>query len=178
MLHFDKEKVRKILENIEPPRGRFEYFTSSNGVLVIVDYAHTPDALEKIFMALQEVKPKTGKIISVFGCGGDRDPSKRSKMGRIGVAMSDIPIFTSDNPRSEDPNKIIADMTASLYPDMLSKIKQIPNRREAIQTAVKLAQKDDVILCAGKGHEDYQEIKGVKHHFDDMEEFKNAYGKL
>lgn len=175
LLGFDVEKVNKILETIEPPRGRFEYFTSSSGVLVVVDYAHTPDALEKVFLTVREIKPKDGKIISVFGCGGDRDPSKRPKMGNIGASFSDITIFTSDNPRSEDSNKIIADMTASLYPDMMPKVKQIPNRYEAILEAVKLTQKGDVILCAGKGHENYQEIKGVKTHFDDMEEFKKAY---
>ena len=151
--------------------------------MVIVDYAHTPDALEKILLAIREIKPKdsnpseASKIISVFGCGGDRDPLKRSKMGKIGVAMSDIPIFTSDNPRSEDPNKIIADMVAELYPEDFKKVKTISNRHEAIMEGVKLAQKGDIILCAGKGHEDYQEIKGVKHHFNDMEEFKNAYAK-
>jgi UDP-N-acetylmuramoyl-L-alanyl-D-glutamate--2,6-diaminopimelate ligase len=166
--------VSKILENIEPPAGRFQHFTSASGVLVIVDYAHKPDALEKIFSAVKETKKTDGKIISVFGCGGDRDPLKRPKMGRIGAANSDIAIFTSDNPRSEDPNKIIADMTAELYPEELKKVKIIPNRREAILEAVKIAQKGDVILCAGKGHENYQIIKGVKSHFDDVEEFQRA----
>jgi len=183
LLHFDIDKVGKILESIEPPRGRFDHFTSRNGVLVIVDYAHTPDALEKVLLTISEIKTKEssphtngrGKIISVFGCGGDRDPLKRSKMGRIGVALSDIPIFTSDNPRSEDPNKIIADIMSGLYTDDFKKVKSIPNRREAILEAVKIAQKGDVILVAGKGHEDYQEIKGVKNHFDDMEELKKAF---
>ncbi|MFA5791481.1 MAG: UDP-N-acetylmuramoyl-L-alanyl-D-glutamate--2,6-diaminopimelate ligase [Candidatus Paceibacterota bacterium] len=175
LLGFDIKKVNKILENIKPPRGRFEHFTSKNGVLVIVDYAHTPDALEKILLAIKEIKEETSRIISVFGCGGDRDPLKRSKMGRIGVALSYISIFTSDNPRSEDPNKIIADMMAELYGEESKKVKSIANRHEAILESVKLAQKGDIILCAGKGHEDYQDIKGVKYHFDDMEEFKKAY---
>lgn len=178
LLCFDMQKVCKILENVEPPRGRFEHFTTQNGVLVIVDYAHTPDALEKILEAIKEIKPANGKLISVFGCGGDRDSLKRSKMGRIGVALSDIPIFTSDNPRSEDPNKIIADMMAELYPEDLKKVKAIPNRHKAILEAVKIAQSGDIILCAGKGHEDYQEVKGEKHHFDDMEEFQKAYARL
>lgn len=177
LLLFDMEKVERILENIEPPRGRFEHFTSPNGVIVVVDYAHTPDALEKILLAIREIKGKESRIISVFGCGGDRDPLKRTKMGRIGVALSYIPIFTSDNPRNEDPNKIIADMMAELYPEDLKKVKTITNRHEAILESVKLAQKGDIILCAGKGHEDYQEIKGVKYHFDDMEEFKKAYAE-
>ncbi|OGI95840.1 hypothetical protein A2917_01175 [Candidatus Nomurabacteria bacterium RIFCSPLOWO2_01_FULL_42_17] len=178
LLGFDMNKVNKILEDIDPPRGRFEHFTSKNGVLVILDYAHTPDALENVFMTIREIKPKTGKIISVFGCGGDRDSSKRPKMGSIGASFSDIAIFTSDNPRSEDPDKIIYDMMDALYPDTRAKVKLISDRREAIREAVKLAQKDDVILCAGKGHENYQEIQGVKHHFDDMEELKKAYAKL
>jgi len=178
LLGFNMPKVDKILEEIEPPRGRFEHFTSRSGVLVIVDYAHTPDALGKVLLAVREIKPKNGRIISVFGCGGDRDPFKRPKMGRIGVAMSDIPIFTSDNPRSEDPNKIIADMMADLLPEDSKKVRNIPNRREAILEAVKLAQKNDVILCAGKGHEDYQEINGVKNHFDDMEELKKAFQEV
>jgi UDP-N-acetylmuramoyl-L-alanyl-D-glutamate--2,6-diaminopimelate ligase len=177
LLGFDMPKVNKILENIEPPKGRFDHFMSKSGVLVIVDYAHTPDALEKVFLTVREVKPKNGRIISVFGCGGDRDPSKRPKMGNIGASFSDTAIFTSDNPRSEDPNKIIVEMMASLHSDTRLKVKSIANRREAIKEAVKLAQKGDVILCAGKGHEDYQEIKGVKNHFDDMEELEKAYSQ-
>ena len=177
LLDFDMNGVSKILENIGPPRGRLEHFSSENGVLVVVDYAHTPDALKKVLLVAQEIKSKGGRLITLFGCGGDRDPLKRPKMGRIGVAMSDIPIFTSDNPRSEDPNKIISEMAGELYPEDLKKVRLIPDRREAIQEAVKLAQSGDIILVAGKGHEDYQEIKGVKNHFDDMEEFKKAYNK-
>ena len=175
LLGFDAAKVNKILENIEPPCGRFEHFTSGNGVLVIVDYAHTPDALEKILEAVREIKSKEGKFISVFGCGGDRDPLKRPIMGKIGTTNSDIAIFTSDNPRSEDPDKIIEEMKTNLSDGDLQKVKTISNRSEAIQEAVKLAQKGDIILVAGKGHEDYQIIKGVKHHFDDMEELKKAF---
>lgn len=178
LLGFDIAKVKKILENVEPPAGRFQHFTSPSGVLVIVDYAHTPDALQKILEATQEIKPQNGRLIAVFGCGGDRDSLKRSKIGRVGVALSDIPIFTSDNPRSEDPNKIIVDMMAELYPEDLKKVKIIPNRREAILETVKLAKSGDVILCAGKGHEDYQEILGVRYHFNDMEEFQKAYARL
>lgn len=176
LLGFDMPKVNKILETIEPPRGRFEHFTSKNGVLVIVDYAHSPDALEKILLAIKDIKPKESRIISLFGCGGDKDPFKRPIMGRLGATLSDIAIFTSDNPRSEEPNDIINQMKTTLSVDELKKVKAISNRREAILEAVKLAQKGDIILAAGKGHEDYQEIKGVKSHFDDMEEFKKAYG--
>jgi UDP-N-acetylmuramoyl-L-alanyl-D-glutamate--2,6-diaminopimelate ligase len=175
LLGFDVSKVNKILEDIKPPRGRFEHFTSGSGVLVVVDYAHTPDALEKILSAIKEIKPEKGRIISVFGCGGDRDPIKRKIMGSIGATLSDIAIFTSDNPRSEDPDKIIEQMKEGLSKEDLEKVTTNANRHEAIKEAVKLAVRGDIILCAGKGHEDYQEIKGVKHHFDDIEEFKKLY---
>lgn len=175
LLDFDMLKVNKILENIEPPAGRFQHFMSPTGILVVVDYAHTPDALEKILNAIREIKLENSKIISVFGCGGDRDPYKRPIMGKIGAINSDIAIFTSDNPRSEDPETIIEQMKEGLSDEDLEKVKTIPNRREAILESIKLAQKGDIILCAGKGHENYQEIKGVKYHFDDVEEYKNAY---
>lgn len=184
LLGFDAEKVKKIIENIEPPRGRFEHFLSKTGVLVVVDYAHSPDALEKILLAIKDLlasgenetnPPKAGKIISIFGCGGDRDPLKREIMGNIGATLSDITIFTSDNPRSEDPEKIIEQMKAGLSTEQLNKVQTIANRHEAILEGVKLAVKGDIILCAGKGHETYQEIKGTKYHFDDMEEFRKAY---
>ena len=175
LLHFDIDKVGEILENIQPPRGRFDHFTSKDEVLVIVDYAHTPDALQKVLLTMKEINQAGGKIISVFGCGGNRDPTKRPIMGKIGATLSDVAIFTSDNPRSEDPEKIIEEMKTDLLVDMLKKVKTISNRREAISEAVKIAKKGDIILCAGKGHEDYQEIKGVKNHFDDMEELKKAF---
>ena len=172
LLGMDKEKVKELMKNIEPPAGRFQYFNSLNGVLVIVDYAHTPDALENVLKTIQGIRKEGNKIISVFGCGGDRDPLKRKIMGKIGATNSDIAIFTSDNPRSEDPDKIINEMKVDLSQEDLKKVKTISNRHEAILEAVKLAQGGDIILCAGKGHENYQEIKGVKSHFDDMEEFK------
>ena len=177
LLGYDMNKVNKILENIEPPRGRFEHFTSPNGVLVVVDYAHTPDALEKILLAIKDIKPIKGRIISVFGCGGDRDTMKRKIMGHIGATLSDVAILTSDNPRSEDPEKIIEQMKEGLSPEDLKKVTTNSNRHEAILEAVKMATRGDIIICAGKGHEDYQEIKGVKHHFNDIEEFKNAYAE-
>lgn len=173
----DKNQLKEILKNVKPPAGRFEHFTSESGVLVIVDYAHTPDALENVLKTIQNIK-KEGKVISVFGCGGDRDPMKRKVMGKIGASLSDIAIFTSDNPRSEDADKIIEQMKEDLSQEELGKVKTISNRHEAILEAVKIAQRGDIILCAGKGHENYQEIKGVKHHFDDMEEFKKAYEQL
>lgn len=175
LLGFDMKKVNTVLESIEPPKGRFESFTAPNGVLVVIDYAHKPDALEKIFTAIKEVSTNGGKIISVFGCGGDRDTTKRPIMGRIGAQNSDIAIFTSDNPRSEDPDQIISQMKVGLSKEELQKVITIPDRRQAILESVRLAKAGDVILCAGKGHEDYQIIKGVKTHFDDMEEYKKAY---
>ena len=174
LLGFNMEKVKKAMENVKPPTGRFDYYIAKGGVMVAVDYAHTPDALLKILTAVREIVPEGKKLISVFGCGGDRDPFKRSKMGKIGAELSDIAIFTSDNPRSEDPNKIIDMMQTDLSEEDKNKIKIISDRREAIKESVKIAQAGDIILCAGKGHEDYQEIKGVKIHFNDIEEF----GKL
>jgi len=177
LLGVDKEKVKELMKNVEPPAGRFQYFKTPSDVLVIVDYAHTPDALENVLKTIQNMRKEVAKIISVFGCGGDRDPMKRKIMGKIGATLSDFTIFTSDNPRSEDPEKIIEQMKEGLSAEDLKKVKTNPNRLEAIKEAVKMAQKGDIILCAGKGHENYQEIKGVKHHFDDIEEFKKLYAK-
>ena len=176
LLGLDGEKIKEAMKNVEPPRGRFQYFKTPSEVLVIVDYAHTPDALQNVLKTVQGMRKEGNKIISVFGCGGDRDPTKRPVMGKIGTTFSDISIFTSDNPRSEDPDKIIEQMQTGLSLEDFKKVKTIANRREAIAEAVKLAQNGDIVLCAGKGHEDYQEIKGVRHHFNDMEEFKKTYG--
>jgi UDP-N-acetylmuramoyl-L-alanyl-D-glutamate--2,6-diaminopimelate ligase len=148
---------------------------SPNGVLIIIDYAHTPDALEKVLLAIKEIKSGNGRIISVFGCGGDRDPMKRSKMGKIGASLSDIAIFTSDNPRSEDPDKIIDQMKNDLSHEESEKVITIADRRLAIEESMEMAGKGDIILCAGKGHEEYQEINGVKNHFNDIEEFKKIF---
>jgi UDP-N-acetylmuramoyl-L-alanyl-D-glutamate--2,6-diaminopimelate ligase len=125
-------------------------------------------------MTINEIKNKDSKVICVFGCGGDRDPLKRRIMGKIGAELCDIPIFTSDNPRSEDPDKIIAEMKTDLSFKDSQKVKSIAGRKDAIIEAVKITQKGDIVLLAGKGHADYQEIKGVKHHFNDMEELKKS----
>jgi len=175
LLGFDMKKVNIILEDIEPPLGRFQHFGAPNGALIIVDYAHTPDALEKVLLTVCQIKPKENKLISVFGCGGDRDPLKRPIMGRIGAELSDIAIFTSDNPRSENPDKIIEEMKAGLSDELTHKIKTVSDRRLAIKQALSFAKKGDIILCAGKGHETYQDIEGVKTHFDDVEEFKKLF---
>jgi len=172
LLNFDMGKVKNILENIEAPKGRFDHFVSVGGILGIVDYAHSPDSLEKVLNTIKEFKDEYSKIITVFGCGGDKDPLKRPIMGKTGASLSDIAIFTSDNSRSEDPEKIINEMKEDLNMIDLGKVKSIPDRHEAIKEAVSLAGKGDIILLAGKGHENYQEIKGVRYHFDDMEELK------
>ena len=170
-----EEKLAEVLESIEPPPGRFEHFMSPLGVVVVVDYAHTPDALEKILLNAKEIKTGAGKIISLVGCGGDRDPLKRPLMGRIGAEFSDTSIFTSDNPRSEDPEKIIEEMKKGVPKELSSKVKIVVERREAIKESLRIAQSGDIIICAGKGHEDYQEIKGAKHHFNDKEEFEKLF---
>lgn len=177
LLDFDAKKVLAIMENLEPPAGRFTYVVSPSGVLGIVDYAHSPDALEKVIETARGLGGKTSKVITVFGCGGDRDTLKRRIMGKIGAELSDVAIFTSDNPRNEDPDKIIEQMKTDLTMDLLQKVKTIANRREAIAEAVKIAQKGDIILLAGKGHETYQEIKGVKHPFNDMEELEKNFAE-
>ncbi|MEI8270228.1 MAG: UDP-N-acetylmuramoyl-L-alanyl-D-glutamate--2,6-diaminopimelate ligase, partial [bacterium] len=155
LLNFNIQKVAKILETIEAPIGRFEHFMSPGGVLGIVDYAHSPDSLKNVLNTIKEIKQKDAKVICVFGCGGDRDPLKRRVMGKIGAELSDIPIFTSDNPRYEDPEKIITEMKTDLSFQDSQKVKSIANRRDAIIEATKIAQKGDIILLAGKGHETY-----------------------
>jgi UDP-N-acetylmuramoyl-L-alanyl-D-glutamate--2,6-diaminopimelate ligase len=142
--------------------------------LGIVDYAHTPDALLNVIDTINKIREGSGKLITVVGAGGDRDRTKRPKMAAISAEGSTRTILTSDNPRSEDPEKIIDEMEAGLSPDLRRNTLRIADRREAIKTAVMFAEKGDVILIAGKGHEPYQEIKGVRHHFDDREELKIA----
>ncbi len=176
LLDFDMEKVTVILKDIDPPTGRFEHFMSPGGVLVIVDYAHTPDALENVLTTIRA--SFTGaRVISLFGCGGDRDPMKRKLMGRIGAQLSDVAIYTSDNPRSEDPEKILDQMGSGLSGEEKAKVTRLSDRRAAIAYAMEIAQKGDIVLCAGKGHETYQEMNGIKHHFNDAEEFKKLFTK-
>lgn len=177
-LGMESVQVLTTISNLEPVEGRFNTVTSKNRITGIVDYAHTPDALENILNAIREViSPKT-KVITVVGCGGDRDATKRPVMGKIACRLSDRAIFTSDNPRSEDPVVIIKAMQDDLTAMEKSKMLAITDREEAIKTAVALAGEGDVILVAGKGHEKYQDIGGVKHAFDDKkvltEIFKNT----
>jgi len=169
MLGQEPEQVLVVLSTLKSVAGRMEPIRSKEGVTAIVDYAHTPDALENVLRAIHEVLQGKGTVITVCGAGGNRDKGKRPLMAQEAVKQSDRVIITSDNPRFEDPQDIINDMLSGLTPQQMKKVVSIADRREAIRTAAMMAQKGDVILIAGKGHEDYQEIKGVKHHFDDRE---------
>lgn len=175
LLGLDEEELLRILSLLTPVAGRFQTFRSPKDYTAIVDYAHTPDALTNVLNAIHEVLNNKGKIITVVGCGGNRDKTKRPIMAREAVNLSDKVVFTSDNPRFEEPADILQDMIAGLTPEQQYAALTIIDRREAIKTASALAQPGDVILIAGKGHEDYQEIKGVKHHFDDKEEVEKIF---
>jgi len=169
LLGENKEDVLKVLSNLEAVEGRFQYTKAPNGTIGIVDYAHTPDALENVLATINEVRTPKERVITVVGCGGDRDKTKRPVMASIACEKSDKVILTSDNPRSEDPAEIIHEMEKGVNPVHKKKALTIVDRREAIKTACHMAEKGDIILLAGKGHEKYQEIKGVKYPFDDME---------
>ena len=170
MLGKKPEDILLVLSTLKSVAGRLEPIRSAEGVTAIVDYAHTPDALENVLNAIHEVLDgKQGKVLTVCGAGGNRDKGKRPLMAQEAVKQSDRVIITSDNPRFEEPQDIINDMLAGLNAQQMKKVVSIVDRKEAIRTACMIAEKGDVILIAGKGHEDYQEIKGVKHHFDDRE---------
>ena len=169
MLGKKPEDVLVVMSTLHSVSGRLEPIHSPEGYTAVVDYAHTPDALENVLSAIHEVLDGKGHVITVCGAGGNRDKGKRPIMAQEAVKQSDRVIITSDNPRFEEPQEIINDMLAGLTPQQMKKVISIVDRREAIRTACMMANKGDVILIAGKGHEDYQEIKGVKHHFDDHE---------
>jgi UDP-N-acetylmuramoyl-L-alanyl-D-glutamate--2,6-diaminopimelate ligase len=174
LLGQDREKVKEIIKKLLPVAGRFQYMKSKNGITGIVDYAHTPDALENVLRTINEMKGN-GKVIAVVGCGGDRDKSKRPIMAHIGYDMSDILILTSDNPRTEKPEDILNDMQKGFPLDDGDKVEIIIDRHMAIQKACSEAKAGDFILVAGKGHENYQEVNGIKSHFDDMEELEKYF---
>lgn len=172
----EPEEVLRILSTLHSVAGRFETIRSKKvGCTAIVDYAHTPDALTNVLNGIHEVLEGKGRVITVVGCGGNRDKGKRPMMAKEAFRLSDQLILTSDNPRFEEPDAIIQDMVAGLTPDDMQHTLCITDREQAIRTAVALAKKGDVILIAGKGHEDYQEIKGIKHHFDDREIIRNIF---
>ena len=172
----NKEEVLKVISDLHPVQGRFETVRSLDGKLAIIDYAHTPDALKNVLGAITEIRTRNEQVITVVGAGGDRDKTKRPEMANEAVLASDKVILTSDNPRTEEPAQIIKDMEAGVAAKYRNKVVSIENRREAIKTAAMLAKPGDIILIAGKGHENYQEVNGVKHHFDDKEEIENCFG--
>ena len=176
MLGKQPEDILLILSTLKSVSGRLEPIRSPEGYTAIVDYANTPDALQNVLNAIHEVLDGKGFVITVCGAGGDRDKGKRPLMAQEAVKQSDRVIITSDNPRSEDPEDIINDMLEGLDAKQMRKVVSIVDRREAIRTACMMAQKGDVVLIAGKGHEDYQEIQGVKHHFDDREVVREIFG--
>ena len=178
MLGQDPEDVLVAMSTLKSVSGRLEPLRSPEGFTAIVDYAHTPDALENVLKAIHEVLDGKGQVITVCGAGGNRDKGKRPLMAQEAVKQSDKVIITSDNPRFEDPQDIINDMLAGLDKQQMKKVISIVDRREAIRTACMLARKGDVILVAGKGHEDYQEIQGVKHHFDDKEVLNEVFTSI
>ncbi len=169
LLEQDKEKVLTVLSRLSGAEGRFDYFISANKVIGIVDYAHTPDAVQNVLSTIKDIRKGSEQVITVIGCGGDRDKTKRPVMATVACEWSDKVILTSDNPRSEDPDQIIRDMQSGITPDQQRKAFAIADRKEAIKAACHLAQPEDIILLAGKGHEKYQEIKGVKYPFDDKQ---------
>ncbi len=177
MLGKQPEDILLALSTLHSVSGRLEPVQSPDGYTAIVDYAHTPDALANVLSSIHEVLSGKGHVITVCGAGGNRDHGKRPLMAQEAVKQSDKVIITSDNPRFEDPQAIIDDMVAGLNKEQMKKVVTIVDRKEAIKTACMMAQKDDVILVAGKGHEDYQEVKGVKHHFDDKEVLHEIFDK-
>lgn len=168
-LGMDKNIVLPLISQLESVDGRFQYAISKTGVVTIVDYAHTPDALKNVLHTIGGIRSGKETLLTVVGCGGDRDRTKRSKMGNIATTLSDQVVFTSDNPRFEDPQVILDEIESGVAEEFQDKTLSILDRKQAIKTAIKIAKKGDIILVAGKGHEDYQDIKGVKHHFDDKE---------
>ena len=177
LLNRDCEETLVNMSMLVPVAGRFQTIYSPQGFVAVVDYAHTPDALTNVLTTLRDVQGANGRIITVVGAGGNRDAGKRPIMAQEAVKWSDEVVLTSDNPRFEEPEAILADMQAGLDAEALKRTLAITDRRQAIRTAVRLAKPGDVILIAGKGHEDYQEIKGVKYHFDDREEVEKIFNE-
>jgi len=171
-LGLDHFEVLRLLSELESVSGRFQFIVSNQNITAIVDYAHTPDALENVLKTINDIRTKNEQLITVVGCGGDRDRAKRPIMANIASTLSDKVVITSDNPRTENPEDIIVEMEKGVEAQNYKKTVSIVDRKQAIKTACQLAQPSDIILIAGKGHETYQEIQGVRHHFDDMEVVK------
>ncbi len=178
LLGEDTTEVMTALSTLESVEGRFQYVVSNSGVTAIVDYAHTPDALENVLKTIGNIRTGNETVFTVVGCGGDRDREKRPKMAAIACELSNKVILTSDNPRSESPDAILAEMMTGVEGQHFKKTLSITDRLQAIKTAVSMAEKGDIILIAGKGHEKYQEINGVKHDFDDMQTVKDIFNQF
>ena len=178
LLGLEKLEVLTIISQLENVSGRFEYIVSSDNITAIVDYAHTPDALKNVLETINDIRTGNEKLITVVGCGGDRDKTKRPKMAHIASQLSNQVIFTSDNPRTESAQTIIDEMEAGVAAENYKKTVSILDRKQAIKAACKFSENGDIILIAGKGHENYQEINGVRTHFDDLEEVKNCFNQL
>ncbi|WP_310554729.1 UDP-N-acetylmuramoyl-L-alanyl-D-glutamate--2,6-diaminopimelate ligase [Flavobacterium sp.] len=177
-LGLEKLEVLRLLSELESVSGRFQFIVSQQNITAIVDYAHTPDALENVLSTINDIRTKNEQLITIVGCGGDRDKTKRPIMANIASEMSNKAILTSDNPRTENPETIIAEMEVGITPVNFKKYISITDRKQAIKTACQLAQPNDIILIAGKGHETYQEINGVRHDFDDMQMVKEILEQL
>ena len=177
-LGLEKLEILTIISQLESVSGRFEHLVSDNGVIAIVDYAHTPDALKNVLETINNIRTNNEKLITVIGCGGDRDKTKRPKMAHIASQLSTQAIFTSDNPRTENPETILEEMEEGVSAENLKKIITISDRRQAIKTACKFSEAGDILLIAGKGHENYQEISGERFHFDDLVEVKKYFNLL
>ena len=177
-LGLEETETLTIVSQLESVDGRFQFMQSSSGITAIVDYAHTPDALYNVLNTIEKIRTRNETVFTIVGCGGDRDKTKRPEMAAIACDLSDKVILTSDNPRSEDPNTIIDDMMEGVDGVSFKKTLSIVDREQAIKTAVTMAEKNDIILIAGKGHEKYQDIKGVKHDFDDLETITELFKKL
>ncbi|CAC9975905.1 UDP-N-acetylmuramoyl-L-alanyl-D-glutamate--2,6-diaminopimelate ligase [Flavobacterium panici] len=177
-LGMDSLEALRLLSDLESVSGRFQYIVTDSKITAIVDYAHTPDALENVLKTVDDIRTKNEQLITVVGCGGNRDKTKRPIMAKIATDLSDKAILTSDNPRNEDPEVILDEMEQGIEAHNYKKILRITDRKQAIKTACQLAQPNDIILIAGKGHETYQEINGVRHHFDDMETVKEILDQL
>jgi UDP-N-acetylmuramoyl-L-alanyl-D-glutamate--2,6-diaminopimelate ligase len=180
LLGLEKTEILRLISELESVSGRFQYIISNSKITAIVDYAHTPDALKNVLETINSIRTKNEELITVVGCGGDRDKTKRPKMGHIATALSTKVIFTSDNPRSEDPETILKEIEKGVEPQNFKKTLTISDRAQAIKTACQMAQPNDIILIAGKGHETYQEVKGVRSDFDDfkiVQEFLNQLNK-
>jgi UDP-N-acetylmuramoyl-L-alanyl-D-glutamate--2,6-diaminopimelate ligase len=178
LLRQDKTNILTALSNLNPVEGRFQYIKSQSGIIGIVDYAHTPDALKNVLETIKDIRTGNEQVITLVGCGGDRDSAKRPVMSAIACEYSNRVILTSDNPRSEDPEEILNQMQKGISPNDVKKTLRISDRKEAIKTACSISRPGDIILIAGKGHEKYQEIKGVKYDFDDLEILKETIKTL